>query len=1353
MTNKKFFLIGLLLCLPLIMAQTFSVGKYAITGGTVQRSDADRWNDHGNNILEFGADPNGVNDSSAAIQAAIDAGFNSVVNGGLPTTFCPSGNYKVSVPIFDDPPGNLRGIGIYLNGISTQKWVPPGTQFAWAGPMEIQPSTGSSTFYLNNDPYFKAFGEPPSRPNYSGLAFDAAYHISASTASVTFQPRHTFANTDMVLVASFKASGTIGKPVTIAGTQGSGINQFNSIGAAGAGPMTIKTTAPTGSLIVVTILSIQGSGDITSVTDTAGHTYTKAVSAPVNAGMVSGWGASGLGLWYSSNIASPLLGPAQFTGSISGTTLTVTSVQSGTVGPGLVLTDTTGNLIAGTRITANGTGSGGTGTYTVNTSQTFGSESMSGISQIQVNSATVVFYVSLVQSVTGANGGLDAPATHIANTIASPSTSPSVATGTLAQANEIIFAGWMSDPGVSVGDSRTSAWGYTEAAGFATAAPSLWTPANWSSGTNYVAGNVAYSHGVPWVAVAPSGPGTTPVDPVSELGRVDEKYWNITTGPVTNFTQGALFYGPPSAPSGETKSPTCTLQFTYNNTNGFIMTPGQAPTLSSVNIQGLAPNGQYKDCAMSINGVGVAIQAASGGSNRAQFDNVGVSNFFVNMAVGLLYINNTGISAAGSALGAENRFNTVSIASGCFGAIIAGTQTDANIMKNVDFDVNSAIFMPNEVGLSIHGGNISKEGVGGDKDAQKFAMVIGTGPNAAQYDDIGLTFTATLNTNCSPVGSGDCASGPDPLLTPGNTCTDPGTPATMESIYLILNNCIRNEYNAWSLYTPDFGVIPLALTAYQQTAPGTAAAKFRVLDEWWTAWGSPGNGVGGPDATALLAEIQAQTRVYATVISRAFYGAGIDATDLFTETAPNPSMLADNGWAFGANQPMQIKNLKINADPMGGADVPPGYIFGVQGTAAPNGTTTASISGTNLTVTGTPGFTINIGDTVSGTGVTKGTFILSQTSGTTGGNGVYKIDASQTVASSTLTFATPNDGNDARFFAQNAFSYIKVNGGQGGNIILDNICCSSRFDNLLVDFVPSVAANGGQLEIRGGAFTGLNHRFPSDPHANVPNFTGGYGASGSAGFGAGKYDVTPWQGNPMEFSGDNDWPDRTQGFNAGPYIGVRPAPWTTPCVAPSQLAKLLNPPPITLTSHGWSVPYPAIWSGQQYKVCDWNMTPTAFNAGTTYSQGNLVTQSSVTYFSLQNSNIGHTPPNATWWQPLHYGFVSNHGIGFSYGQNITTTSAPGLTWQIKNNSPFVQTNSTNGVGFLFPGLGVNLAGTQAGCTTAENFIITEAHLTLHYARLFLADHDVGGNIVPNFSGATCSNNVIGQVPYAFQNLN
>jgi len=56
------------------------------------------------------------------------------------------------------------------------------------------------------------------------------------------------------------------------------------------------------------------------------------------------------------------------TGSISGTTLTVTAVTSGTLSVGLALSGT--NVTAGTTITALGTGTGGTGTYTVSASQT-----------------------------------------------------------------------------------------------------------------------------------------------------------------------------------------------------------------------------------------------------------------------------------------------------------------------------------------------------------------------------------------------------------------------------------------------------------------------------------------------------------------------------------------------------------------------------------------------------------------------------------------------------------------------------------------------------------------------------------------------------------------------------------------------------------------------------------------------------------------------------------------------------------------------------------------------------------------------------------------------------------------------
>jgi hypothetical protein len=60
-----------------------------------------------------------------------------------------------------------------------------------------------------------------------------------------------------------------------------------------------------------------------------------------------------------------------FTASISGTTMTVTAVASGTIAVGQLITGT--GVTAGTTITALGTGSGSTGTYTVSTSQTVAS--------------------------------------------------------------------------------------------------------------------------------------------------------------------------------------------------------------------------------------------------------------------------------------------------------------------------------------------------------------------------------------------------------------------------------------------------------------------------------------------------------------------------------------------------------------------------------------------------------------------------------------------------------------------------------------------------------------------------------------------------------------------------------------------------------------------------------------------------------------------------------------------------------------------------------------------------------------------------------------------------------------------
>jgi hypothetical protein len=69
---------------------------------------------------------------------------------------------------------------------------------------------------------------------------------------------------------------------------------------------------------------------------------------------------------------------SSFTGSITGTTLTVTATGTGVITPGALLSGT--NILAGTNITTYGTGTGGTGTYTVSRSHSAtGSQTISGV--------------------------------------------------------------------------------------------------------------------------------------------------------------------------------------------------------------------------------------------------------------------------------------------------------------------------------------------------------------------------------------------------------------------------------------------------------------------------------------------------------------------------------------------------------------------------------------------------------------------------------------------------------------------------------------------------------------------------------------------------------------------------------------------------------------------------------------------------------------------------------------------------------------------------------------------------------------------------------------------------------------
>lgn len=75
---------------------------------------------------------------------------------------------------------------------------------------------------------------------------------------------------------------------------------------------------------------------------------------------------------------------------------------------------------------------------------------------------------------------------------------------------------------------------------------------------------------------------------------------------------------------------------------------------------------------------------------------------------------------------------------------------------------------------------------------------------------------------------------------------------------------------------------------------------------------------------------------------------------------------------------------------------------GAAATGSIGATFTATGSGVDLTVSAVTGL-ISVGDTISGTGVPAGTTIVSQTSGTTGGAGVYVTSADTTANASTVT--------------------------------------------------------------------------------------------------------------------------------------------------------------------------------------------------------------------------------------------------------------------------------------------------------------------------------------------------------------
>ena len=157
---------------------------------------------------------------------------------------------------------------------------------------------------------------------------------------------------------------------------------------------------------------------------------------------------------------------AVFTGSISGTTLTVTAVSSGTIAVGMALMHSgTNTITAGTVISALGTGTGGTGTYTVSIGQSRVSAGMWGAQPAAAGGDTWIGVNSgsRLVSAPGGTGGRYLAAGQASNGVGGSIYNLTVSTGVMPSTKAGIFAGM-----------RTSSSGGNNAAALAWSASGLY---------------------------------------------------------------------------------------------------------------------------------------------------------------------------------------------------------------------------------------------------------------------------------------------------------------------------------------------------------------------------------------------------------------------------------------------------------------------------------------------------------------------------------------------------------------------------------------------------------------------------------------------------------------------------------------------------------------------------------------------------------------------------------------------------------------------------------------------------------------------------------------------------------------
>jgi hypothetical protein len=287
---------------------------------------------------------------------------------------------------------------------------------------------------------------------------------------------------------------------------------------------------------------------------------------------------------------------------------------------------------------------------------------------------------------------------------------------------------------------------------------------------------------------------------------------NPSNPPLSQFSMS--FFGDPA--SGAVHLQGCILQPDFNNGIALLVGTGNSMRVSDIAVVG--PNNAYRGNLNSA-GVGIGIACGSGGATGTLIENTYVRYFYQNYAT---------CAMGNGSLSDSNTFRKVAALDGYIGIHLGGTQAYID-------DIVEPYMAWNTITI--------------DSDFSKQVNVFGGNLSTVSSASNTFSISSVAAANCGAYHI--CVT-----VTVGSGSTDPNIPRV---------------YNAYTLLTPHYGLIPFTETSWNSS---TNVMTLQALGSWeatsygphCTAWCGNNN---------LFTELNAATTLYAAEQVYTAYGQGI----------------------------------------------------------------------------------------------------------------------------------------------------------------------------------------------------------------------------------------------------------------------------------------------------------------------------------------------------------------------------------------------------------------------------------------------------------------------------------------------